>query len=171
MSDLELLIAPEVIRQKIKEVAKQVDAAYVGQELTLVAIMKGAVCLVADLLRELKVPCTLELVRASSYGERGIVQGDLTVVGAEALRLQGKHVLLIDDIFDTGLTLHTIAEELELQQPLSLKTLVLLCKRVPRTLSYVPDYALFHIEDRFVVGYGLDYKELYRGLPGIYASK
>ncbi len=171
MRDLELLIAPEVIRQKIKEVAGQLNAVYAGQELTLVAVMKGAVCLVADLLRELTIPCTLELVRASSYGVRGTIKGDLTVVGTDELRLQGKHVLLIDDIFDTGHTLNTIAGELALQQPLSLKTLVLLCKRMPRTLSYVPDYVLFHLEDRFVVGYGLDYKELYRGLPGIYASK
>jgi hypoxanthine phosphoribosyltransferase len=167
--DFKLLISKEQIDSRIKEVAAEINQEYEGKEIVLVMVMKGAIYLTADLMREITVPCMLEYVKASSYG-LGMVSGELTLRGIEDLSLQGKHAILIDDIFDTGKTMTSIREKLLLQEPASLKTLVLLLKNRPRTITYVPDYVLFPIEDEFVIGYGLDYQERYRGLPGVFAK-
>jgi hypoxanthine phosphoribosyltransferase len=166
--DLQLLIGPEEIAQKIKESATKIDKEYVGKELTIVMVMKGAVCITADLIRYLQTPVELEYVSASSYGQNGDVRGDLKVMGLDNLDLNSKHVLIVDDIFDSGATMETIVQNLKTKNPKSVKSLVLLLKNVPRKTSYLPDYALFEIENHFVLGYGLDFKEKYRGLPGIY---
>ena len=165
--NLRMLISPEQIKDRIAQISSQLDSDYHDKELTLVIVMKGAICLVADLMREIKTPCTLEYVQASSYGN-SMQAGELTLRGLENISLEGKHVVIVDDIFDTGHTMTQIKNELLKQQPASIKTLVLLLKNKPRAFSDVPDYVLFPIEDEFVIGYGLDYKELYRGLPGIY---
>jgi hypoxanthine phosphoribosyltransferase len=167
--DFKLLISKEQIDSRIKEVAAEINQHYAEKEIILVMVMKGAIYLTADLMREITVPCMLECVRASSYG-LGMVSGELTLQGIEDLSLQGKHVIIIDDIFDTGKTMTTIKEKLLLQEPASLKTLVLLLKNRPRTITTVPDYVLFPIEDEFVIGYGLDYQERYRGLPGVFVK-
>lgn len=168
-AQLELLISEQSIVSKISEAASALNAEYRGKELTVVMIMKGALCLVADLIRHLKVPCSVEFIQASSYGQRGTKRGELTILGLENMELAEKHVLVVDDIFDSGATLSEVVRRLETQGPKSLKSLVLLSKKVPRKTAYQPDHVLFEIEDRFVVGYGLDYKEHYRGLPGVYA--
>jgi len=162
------LISENEIKDRITQIANQLDQDYQDQEIVLIMVMKGAICLVADLIREIKAPCTLEYVRASSYGQNGTKAGALTLQGVENLSLFGRHVVIVDDIFDTGHTMSEIKKELAKQQPASLKTLVLLLKNKVRSIGDLPDYALFTIEDEFVIGYGLDYKELYRGLPGIY---
>jgi hypoxanthine phosphoribosyltransferase len=131
-------------------------------------VMKGAVCATADLMRNLKTPVQLEYVKASSYGQNGVNSGKLTLVGIENLDLKGKNVLLVDDILDTGNTMTNIIELLKEKQPKTIKSFVAFVKKVDRKTSYLPDYALFEIENRFIVGYGLDYKERYRGLSGIY---
>ena len=168
--DFKLLISKEQIDSRIKEVASEINREYEGKEIILVMVMKGAIYLTADLMREITVPCMLEYVKASSYGQNGEVSGELKLKGLSDLSLKGKHVILIDDIYDTGKTMTAIKEKLLLQEPASIKTLVLLLKNRPRTITSVPDYVLFPIEDEFVVGYGLDYKERYRGLPGVYAK-
>ncbi|MES2344670.1 MAG: hypoxanthine phosphoribosyltransferase [Chlamydiota bacterium] len=165
---LEVVISEEEILKKISSVAKQLDHDYAGQEIVIVIVMKGAICLVADLIRHLSSPCSLEFVRGSSYGARGVERGDLIITGLEAMNVTGKNVLVVDDIFDSGTTLTEIVNQFKKLQPITLKSLVLLSKKVERTVNYTPDYVLFEIENRFVVGYGLDYKEHYRGLPGIY---
>jgi hypoxanthine phosphoribosyltransferase len=167
----ELLISQDQIKSKIADVASILDAQYQGEELTIIMLMKGALCIAADLIRELKTPCTIECVRASSYGQRGIQRGELKIAGLEDLDLSSKNVLLVDDIFDSGKTVSKVMAKLEEKNPKSLKSLVLLVKNVERDMTYVPDYVLFNIENLFVVGYGLDYKEYYRGLPGIYVYK
>ncbi len=166
--NLKLLLSKEQIDSRIKEIARQIDQDYQGKEITLIMVMKSAICITSDLLREITVPCYLEFVQASSYGQNGTVSGELKLQGLEGLSLKDRHVLIVDDIFDTGKTMTQIQQQLLLQQPASLKTLVLLLKNRPRSISSVPDYVLFPIEDEFVIGYGLDYKELYRGLPGVY---
>lgn len=130
-------------------------------------VMKGAFILIADLMRHLHLPVRLDPIHCSSYGHRS--KGELTVDGVDGLEVKGKHILVIDDIFDTGETLAEVVSQIEKKKPASLKSLVLLSKDVPHNTDYRPDIALFDIEDRFVVGYGLDYKEYYRGLPDIYA--
>lgn len=167
--NLELLISPEEISHKLQEVADKINEEYQHEELTILMVMKGAICLSADLIRYLHVPCTIEYMRASSYGQKGTVRGEVKITGTDHLDLASKNVLVVDDIFDSGSTMTAIVEHLQEKQPKSLKTLVLLLKNVPRQTSYLPDYTIFEIENRFVVGYGLDYKEYYRGLPGIYA--
>lgn len=132
-------------------------------------VMKGAFILVGDLMRRLHLPISLETVQAASYGEGGMVKGDVELVGVDGLEIASKHVLVVDDIFDTGETLAEIMKRLQEKGPKSLRSLVLLSKDVPRNIDYRPDFSLFEIEDRFVVGYGLDYKEYYRGLPDIYS--
>ena len=171
MDNIELLISQNEIKSKIAEVARVLDAEYRGEEITIVMVMKGAICIAADLIRELKSPCTIEYVKASSYGQRGSQRGELKITGLDALDLSSKNVLLVDDIFDSGETLTGILAKLQEKNPKSLKSLVLLAKNVERDVTYYPDYTLFEIENQFVIGYGLDYKEHYRGLPGIYLFK
>ena len=113
------------------------------------------------------LPTCLDSIHCSSYGHG--TKGELTVEGIDDLEIQGKHILVIDDIFDTGETLAEVVSQIKKKNPASLKSLVLLSKDVPHNTDYRPDIALFDIEDRFVVGYGLDYKEYCRGLPDIYA--
>jgi hypoxanthine phosphoribosyltransferase len=167
--NIELLISPEAISQKIKETAAKLDEQYKNEELTVIMVMKGAVCVAADLIRELNVPVSLEYMKASSYGKNGANPGELRLIGIEELDLTGKNVLVVDDIFDSGKTMSKIAEKLQEKKPKSLRTLVLVTKKIPRETSYRADYSLFEIGNRFVVGYGLDYKEQYRNLPGVYA--
>lgn len=166
---LELLISPEEIAEKIRQTAETLNAEYAGEPLTVVLVMKGAICVGADLLRQLPATTQLEYIKASSYGQNGTQRGELKIIGLDRLNLEGKHLLVVDDIFDSGATMENIVAQLQEKQPKSLKTLVLLMKNVPHATDYRPDYVLFDIEDRFVVGYGLDLKEEYRGLSGVYA--
>jgi hypoxanthine phosphoribosyltransferase len=134
-------------------------------------VMKGAFCLTADLIRSLKIPVLIEYIKASSYGHLGKNKGDLKVVGLETLDLKSKDVLLVDDIYDSGETLSYIIAKLQEKLPKTLKTLVLLSKNVKREVDDLPDYSLFFIEDVFAIGFGLDYKERFRELPGIYVYR
>lgn len=166
---LELLISSEEIATRITEVAAQINQDYKEKNLTLLMIMKGSLCIASDLIRQIQVPCTLEYIRASSYGQNGTKAGELTISGLDHMEIQGRDILLVDDIFETGNTMQKVIQQIRQKNPNSMKTLLLLVKDIPRKTDYTPDYTLFHIPDRFVVGYGLDYKEFYRGLPGIYA--
>lgn len=166
---LALLIDRQKIIERLSLIAKQLDALYEGKEVTLVMILKGSFFLVADLMRLLHFPVRIEWIECMSYGERGIHKGELQILGLEKLDIKGREILLVDDIFDTGDTLGSVSEQIRKKEPFSFRSLVLLMKDVPRKTDYRPDFSLFDIEDHFVVGYGLDYKEYYRNLPDIYA--
>ena len=168
MPKTQQLISAEEIKQKVDQFAAILEAVYQGEELVVVMVMKGAFCLTADLIRGMKIPLTIETIRASSYGQGGTQRGELTITGLTDIELTGKNVLVIDDIIDSGTTLAQIVAKIGEKKPKSVKSLVLLSKNVPRAIDYSPDFVLFDIENQFVVGYGLDYKELYRNLPGIY---
>jgi hypoxanthine phosphoribosyltransferase len=165
---LKLLISQDAILKKIAQFSKQIDVDYSDKDLVFLMVMKGAICLVADLIRHIHIPCAVDFVHASSYGMKGSRPGELEIFGIEKLNVSNKDVIVVDDIFDTGNTLSTIVERLKGMRPKSVKSLVLLSKNVSRKTSYEPDFSLFEIDDLFVVGYGLDYKENFRGLPGIY---
>ncbi len=167
MTELRELITPGEIQQHVAQIGRQIDRDYAGKELIIVAIMKGAICLVADLIRQIQVPSTLEFVKASSYGHRGTQKGELLLSGLEKVDVAGRHILVVDDIFDSGETLSRIVSSLKEKNPKSLRSLVLLNKKVEREVAYRPDYVLFEIDNHFVVGYGLDYREHYRGLSGV----
>lgn len=170
-NNLTPFISSEVLQKKIAETALQLDKEYNGQPITIVMVMKGAVFITVDLMRQLNTPVQLEYLKASSYGKNGTQRGTLTITGLEHLNIQDKHVLIIDDVFDSGNTIKTIKDQLQAKNPKSLKSLVLFEKKIPRAINYRPDYALFEIGNEFIVGYGLDYKEHFRELPGIYVLK
>jgi len=163
------LIEKEAIALKIRAVAQQINDDYASLDLVIVMVLKGAICLVADLIRELVLPFDIETVQCSSYGFNGRERGELTVAGLDQLNIHNRDVLVVDDIFDSGQTIVTLLEMLKSKKPHSLKSCVLLNKEnVPKVSSYLPEYTLFNIDNSFVVGYGLDFKEKYRGLPAIY---
>ncbi|NGX38815.1 MAG: Hypoxanthine-guanine phosphoribosyltransferase [Chlamydiae bacterium] len=162
------LITEEAIAKKVEEMARILNENYAGKELIIVAILKGSVCLLADLIRFLTIPFSIEFLRASSYGEKGTERGELSIESVERLEIEGKDVLILDDIYDSGETLSAITKALEELRPKSLDSLVLLKKSVPHSGEILPTHVCFDIEDHFVVGYGLDYKEHYRGMRGIF---
>ena len=165
---LKPLIGQKQIADKIQQIALEIDREYGNKDLVILMVLKGALCLVADLIRAIKVPCDIEVVQCASYGEKGISRGSLQIIGLDRLNLHDRDVLIVDDIFDSGNTLASLTSALQKKNVRSLKSLVLLCKDVQRDTSLHPDHVLFHIENHFVVGFGLDYKERYRGLPGIF---
>ena len=166
--DLELqpLISPEQIAERIKEFADKLDHDYRDKDLVIVMIMKGAICFVSDMIRQLKINPALDFIYCSSY--TGAERGDLNVYGLDNIDIEGKDVLIIDDIFDSGTTVRAIIESLEEYHVKSISTMVLLLRKMEKPQPYRPEYVLFEVEqEAFVVGYGLDYHERYRGLPGI----
>ena len=165
------LLSAEEIEVQIQKAAQQINHDYAGKELKIVMLMKGALTVTADLIRHLEIPFTIEYIKTSSYGKNGTTRGELTIKGLESLQIENQDVLIVDDIFDTGFTMKGVIDSFHQMNPKSLKSLVLLVKKVERSISYRPDYVLFDIDNHFVVGYGLDYKEYYRGLPGIFYFK
>jgi len=165
---LKPLIAKEQIVTRIAELAKEIDRNYAGRDLVIVMVLKGAICLAADLIRAMKIPCDLQSVQCSSYGARGTVRGELEIFGLERLQVTGRDVLILDDIFDSGETLFALERAIAQLKPKSLELLVLLARATKRRFDIQPNAIGFSISDEFVVGYGLDYKEHYRGLGGIF---
>jgi hypoxanthine phosphoribosyltransferase len=154
------------IHERIRELGKEITEEHAGlDELVVVAVLKGAFIFTADLVREIRLPCRIEFIRASSYGTRQSSAGRVTL--QHELNLQGRNVLLVEDIIDTGLTLSTIIGELRKLEPASLKICSLLDKPSARKFPVHADYTGFSIPDHFVVGYGLDDAERYRELPFI----
>lgn len=168
-SKLKVLISKEEIADKVQEVSKQITRDYQRQDLVIVMVLKGAICLVADMIRQIDLPLDIQTVQCSSYGALGVTRGELTVLGIDRLQIKNRDVLIIDDIFDSGHTMMALYKAFEKLEPRSIKSCVLLYKNdVPKMTDYRPEYVLFDIPNAFVVGYGLDYKEQYRGLPGVY---
>ena len=148
---LNLLISSQEIENKLEEVSEHINKEYAGRPLCIVAVLKGAYMLLADLSKHITIPHTVEFLKASSYGAKGTQRGELTLEAIGPLNLKGKDILLIDDIFDSGITLSTIAEKLKEKNPHSIKTLVLLSKKVPKATPFRPDHVLFEIDDHFVI--------------------
>lgn len=162
-----VLIPTQQIHERLDQLAAQIHRDYQGKELTVLAVLHGSLIFAADLLRRIPMTLRLSSINASSYhGTESSGQVDL---GQMALPdLSGRHVLILDDILDTGLTLAAIREKIQREySPLSLKVCVLLRKLKPRVRAVDADYAGFDIRDEFVIGYGLDYCEQFRNLPYI----
>jgi hypoxanthine phosphoribosyltransferase len=165
---LSLLLSREAIAICVNELAIQISRDYVGKDLLLVGVLKGAFVFLADLMRGLEMPVQVEFVRLASYGKGATSAGHVRVLLDLEASVAGRHVLVVEDILDTGLTLGFLLERLRAQQPASLKLCVLLSKRIRRVAEITPDYRGFDVPDGFVVGYGIDYGERYRHLPAIY---
>jgi len=161
----EVLLTEEQIRQRLDALAGEIQRDYVEKDLTLVAIMTGSVMFVADLLRRLPTRLRLDYIGVSSYHGETRSTGELLVTKALRLDVRGRDVLVVDDILDTGLTLAKIREMVTKLQPRSLKFCVFLEKDVPHQDNFRANYVAFPIPNKFVVGYGLDYRERYRNLP------
>lgn len=159
----EVLISKDQIDERIQTVAKQINEKYT--DLTVVVVLKGGVMVGVDLLRHLTINTDIEFIRCKSY--EGTKRGELFIENLNQLDLHGKDVLVVDDILDSGKTISSVMEAMATKGCRSLASLVLLEKQVPHVTEYCPDYTLFSIPDKFVVGYGLDFDEMYRNLPNI----
>jgi hypoxanthine phosphoribosyltransferase len=167
-SDLDrVLLSAEQIHARVCEMAREIELTYAGREVTVVALMDGALFYVADLLRRLNLPVRLVTLGASSYHGGTASTGEVRLQWPEGITVAGQDVLLLDDILDTGLTLAVLREHLLSQAPASLRTGVLLSKRRLRAREVPLDYCGFEIENEFVVGYGMDYQGRFRNLPCI----
>ena len=168
LSDLErVLVDADTIQNRVSELALEVARDFSGCILSVVAIMDGGLFFVADLLREIDLPMRLHTLSASSYHGGKETTGDLKLTWPPGLDLSGQHVLLLDDILDTGITLSAIQARIQEQNPASLRTGVLLSKKRRRIREVPAEYVGFEIEDEFVVGYGMDYQGRFRNLPCI----
>ncbi|MGD1018249.1 MAG: hypoxanthine phosphoribosyltransferase [Verrucomicrobiia bacterium] len=161
----EVLLSEEQIQQRLDELAARIQRDYAGKDLTLVAILTGSVMFIADLLRRLPMQLRLDYIGVSSYHGETRSSGELIVTKALKLDVRDRDVLVVDDILDTGLTLVKIREMLRKFEPRTVKFCTLLEKDVPHRENFKADYVAFHIPNKFVVGYGLDYRERYRNLP------
>ncbi|GMV99177.1 MAG: hypoxanthine phosphoribosyltransferase [Candidatus Hydrogenedentota bacterium] len=161
------LIDSETIQRRVSDLAREINNDYAGKELVLAIVLKGALVFAVDLMRQLRVPVTVELVHATSYsGTQSSGQMNISLWPERSLH--GQHIILVEDILDTGLTASTLFERLLAIQPASLKLCSLLDKPSHRAHPVSADYVGFVIDDEFVVGYGLDYEQAYRHLPAIY---
>lgn len=166
--DLERILYDEAtIHRRLDELAARITIDYQDRDLTVVAILNGSVILMADLLRRIPLPLKLDCLSVASYHGGTRTTGELLFRQVSLPDIAGRHVLILDDILDSGVTLATIREKLDAAGPLSIRICVLLEKKRDRVRVVEPDYVGFEIADEFVVGYGLDYMERYRNLPCI----
>lgn len=164
--DIKVLLTAKQIKKRVKLLAERISKDYKGRQLTVVPVLKGSILFFSDLLRQLKVDCEVDFLSVSSYKaakSKGVVRLLMDLRESP----EKKHILIVEDIVDTGLTLDYLIKNIKARRPLSVKTCVLLDKPVLRKTHVKVDYTGFKVPDEFVVGYGLDYKEKYRNLPFI----
>ncbi len=166
-----VLITQEEIDAKLAELAARIDADYAGKEVLLVGILKGAFVVMADLARHLRLPVSVDYMAVSSYGSSTRSSGVVRILKDLDAEIEGKHVLLVEDIVDSGLTLDYLIKNLRSRGPASLEVIALLTKPGQRQLEVPIAYRGFEVGDVFVVGYGLDFAERYRNLPFIATLK
>jgi hypoxanthine phosphoribosyltransferase len=163
----EILVTEAQIRRRLTSLAAEVDKAYAGQEITAIAIINGALLFAADLIRLITRPVRLDCMRVSSYRNSTQAVTEPQLRSNITIDIENRHVLLIDDILDTGKTLEMVVDLISVLKPASVRTCVLLDKRGRREVPFDADFVGFEIPDRFAVGYGLDFAERYRNLPCI----
>jgi hypoxanthine phosphoribosyltransferase len=163
------LITEEQIRDGVKRLAGEITAYYASRPLTIIGVLTGSVVVVADLIRQLDMPLRMGVIQASSYRGANTTRGPLVLNADLMPDIAGRHVLLVDDIFDTGHTLMETISLLDDMQPASIRSAVLLRKHGRQEVDFAPDYVVFEIPNEFVVGYGLDYEDAYRNLPYVAA--
>src|SRR5215468_12685253 len=161
----EILIGPEELQARVRELGAEISADYMGRDLLLVGVLKGAVFFMADLMREISVSCEIDFMAISSYGASTDSSGVVRILKDLDLNIDGRHVLVVEDIIDSGLTLSYLLRNLESREPASLEICALLTKPDRREIDVPVRYVGFEIPNRFVIGYGLDFAERYRNLP------
>ena len=161
----EILVDEETLRSRVAELGAEVSADYRGRDLLLIGVLKGAVFFMADLMRQLTIPCEVDFMAISSYGDSTDSSGIVRILKDLDINIEGRDVLVVEDIIDSGLTLSYLMRNLESREPASLEVCALLTKPERRQIDVPVRYIGFEIPDRFVVGYGLDFAERYRNLP------
>lgn len=161
----EVLISEEQLAAKVAELGAAISRDYQGKKLIILGVLKGSVVFMADLLRQITVPVEMDFMAVSSYGSGTKTSGVVKILKDLDRLIQGYHVLIVEDILDSGMTLSYLTELLRDRSPASIRIATLLDKPERRKVDIKPDYVGFQIPDEFVVGYGLDYAELYRNLP------
>ena len=168
MATTKILLSQAEIQQRIQTLAAEIERDYpANEEIHLVAVLKGGFMFMADLVRAMSERVTMDFMAVSSYGKGTSSSGQVRVLKDLDSNLEARHVIIVEDIVDTGLTLHYLQDLLKARAPKSMKTACLLSKPSRRKVDVKVDYIGFTIEDHFVVGYGLDYAEKYRNLPHI----
>ena len=161
----EVLISEEQLAAKVAELGEAISKDYEGKKLIIIGVLKGSVVFMTDLLRKITVPVEMDFMAVSSYGSGTKTSGVVKILKDLDRLIQGYHVLIVEDILDSGMTLSYLTELLRDRNPASIRIATLLDKPDRRKVDIKPDYVGFKIPDEFVVGYGLDYAELYRNLP------
>ena len=161
----EILVDANAIQTRIGELGAEISADYAGRDLLLVGVLKGAVFFMADLMRELTVPCEIDFMAISSYGAATDSSGVVRILKDLDINVSGRDVLVVEDIIDSGLTLSYLMRSLRARTPASLEVVTLLTKPDRREIDVPVRYVGFEIPNRFVIGYGLDFAERYRNLP------
>ncbi len=162
-----ILLSEQQIQERIEGLGREISQDYQGLDVVVVCVLKGGVLFTVDLLKRLNFYPTLDFMSVSSYGNSTVSTGEVRIFKDIEESIEGRHVLVVEDIVDTGLTLSVLLETLKLRKPSSIKLCSLLSKPSRRKVEVPIDYLGFEVEDHFVVGYGLDYENKYRNLPYI----
>jgi hypoxanthine phosphoribosyltransferase len=162
-----VLIPRHEIQNKVKDLARRISSDYAGKEPILIGILNGVVFFFAELVMSLSIPSKIDFIRASSYGSGKASSGTVKLVKDVEIPVKGQHLIVVEDIVDTGLTLKHLVENLKSREPASVKICALIDKAERREQEVAIDYCGFKIQGGFLVGYGLDYAEQYRYLPDI----
>ena len=165
----EVLVAEDALKRRVTELAAEVSADYAGRDLILVGVLKGAVFFLSDLMRSLTVPCEVDFMAVASYGSATKSSGVVRILKDLDAVIEGRDVLIVEDIVDSGLTLQYLLRNLAGRNPRSLEVCALLTKPTRQKVELSTRYVGFEIPDRFAIGYGLDYDERYRNLPYVAA--
>ena len=163
----EILFSEEQLKTRVAEIARQIEEDYAGKEIMLISVLRGSFIFMADLCRAIKLPCTLDFMSVSSYGKGTTSSGQVQITKDLSEDISGRHVIVVEDILDSGNTLSYLLKILENRRPASIRLCTLLDKPDRRVKPVEVHYSGFTIPDAFVVGYGLDYAEKYRNLPYI----
>lgn len=164
-----VLVTAEQIQRRLRTLGRRITRDFSGEDLVLVAVLKGSFVFLGDLIRQIKLPLAVDFVEISSYGAGTVTSRKPRMIKDATLRLSGRNVLIVDDILDSGHTLRFMLRHLKKKSPKRIKTCVLLEKKDRREVAVEPDYAGFAVGNHFVVGYGLDYQDGMRHLPFIAA--
>ena len=165
----EILFSEEDILNRVAELGEQISADYKDKNLYVISLLRGSFVFTADLVRKMDIPVKIDFIVTSSYGYETETSGTVEIASYIEEDLTGHHVLIVDDIVDSGLTMKKVIEYLETKKPSSIKNCVLLDKPERRQLKLVPDYIGFTIPNKFVGGYGLNYGDHYRNIPYVFA--
>ncbi len=162
---ISVMISEEEIQKRVKEMAAQIDKDYEGEEVLLICILKGSIFFTTELAKNLTIPVTFDFMSVSSYGDDTVSSGRVKIVKDLDNSIEGKNVIVVEDIVDSGRTLAHLLALLKVRNPKSIKLCTLLDKPDRREVPVEVEYTGFKIPDAFVIGYGLDYKQMYRNLP------